>query len=340
MSRPVVAPATGGRYVVAYTDFNGDGDELGVALRAIDPGSPPTAAPAHANATTLFSQYDADLIATSSGLVVAWVDNANAATAPDLKFRTFGFDLTPTSEEQSLAATAANEGDVALAPWGSSWAAAWRAGEDGLETLRIQAGTTGWSIGPFLPGPVGSLPALAELDSTHLLVIYTEGTDVSDSGNIDGSKVRVAVLDVGQPGNVAGTDVPVGIACSVGLSQDQPNAVRAGDTVFLAWRTVAALLACGADANVGDPQAEELWLKEVRWNGTTLDLSVTELPLPRSSGHRKGDQRLPAFAVGPLMPLGQQLVTAFDDLGRNFPQGKGNADVIVEAIPIPLLRLP
>jgi hypothetical protein len=302
-----------------------------VALRVIDAASAPSGSPAHANATTVFSQYDADLIATSSGLVVAWVDDANAATAPDIKFRTFGFDLTPTSGEQSLAATAANEGDVALAPWGTSWAAAWRAGENGLETLRVQAGTTGWSIGPFLPGPVGSLPALAELDSTHLLVAYTEGLDASETGNIDSSKLRVAVLDVAPPGNVTVFDVPAGVTSAMGLTQDQPNAIRVADKVFLAWRTVTAL---------GNAQAEELWLKEIRWNGTTLDLGVTELPLPRSSDHRKGDQRLPALAAGPLVPLGQQLVTAFDDLGRNFPQGKGNADVVVEAIPIPLLRLP
>ncbi len=130
---------------------------------------------------------------------------------------------------------------------------------------------------------------------------------------------------------MTGVDVPAGVASAVGLTQDQPNAIRVANQVFLAWRTVAGL---------GDPQAEELWLKEVRWNGSMLDLGLIELPMPRSSEHRKGDQRLPSFAAGPLVPLGQQLVTAFDDLGRNFPQGKGNADVIVEAIPIPLIRFP
>jgi len=66
----------GGKYAVAYTDFNGDGDELGIALRIVDPEIAPTGTPAHANATTIFSQYDPDVIATSSGLVLAWVDDS------------------------------------------------------------------------------------------------------------------------------------------------------------------------------------------------------------------------------------------------------------------------
>jgi hypothetical protein len=335
MSHPVVAALPDGTYAVAFTDFNGDGDELGVALRLVDPAIAPNGSPAHANVTTTFSQYDPDLIATSSGLVTAWVDDSDGTTNPKVKYRTFAFDLTPTSDELPLAvmSTSESEGDVALAPWGTSWAAAWRADDGGVETLRVRSGAAIWNIGPYLPGPVGSRPAMAELDETHLLVIYAEGTDPADTGVANGSKIRVAVLDSSAPG--AATPLDISSTLAVGLSQDQPNAVRAGGQVFVAWRTESPL---GIDA--GSANGEELWLKSIGWNGAMIDLSTSEIPLPRSSAHRLGDQRRPALAAGLLAPTGVELVTAFDDLGKVFDAGEGNGDVVVEAIPLPILRLP
>jgi len=335
MSHPVVAAVPGGKYAVAYTDFNGDGDKLGIALRLVDPAAAPTGAPMHANVTTVFSQYDPDLIATASGLVAAWIDDSDASTQPKLKYRTFALDLMPTSGELSLAmaSSSASEGDVALANWGSSWVAAWRSDENGLETLRIRSGSTAWSIGTYLPGPVGSRPALAELDATHLLAVYVEGTDPAETGTANDSKLRVVVLDAAAPGAV--TPLDVSTVFGAGLSQDQPNAVRAGDQVFIAWRSRSPI---GSDAGGGS--GDELWLKSIGWNGSTLDLSAAEIPLPRSPVHRAGDQRLVGLASGPLAPVGRQLVTAFDDLGKTFGSGELDGDVVVEAIPIPLLRLP
>ena len=46
MSHPVVAAVSNGRYAVAYTDFAGDGDELGIALRLVDPAVAPSGTPA------------------------------------------------------------------------------------------------------------------------------------------------------------------------------------------------------------------------------------------------------------------------------------------------------
>jgi hypothetical protein len=40
-SSPVVAALPGAKYAVAWTDFDGDGDELGVALRLVDPAIAP-----------------------------------------------------------------------------------------------------------------------------------------------------------------------------------------------------------------------------------------------------------------------------------------------------------
>jgi hypothetical protein len=329
ISHPVVAAVPDGRFAVAFTDFNADGDELGVALRLVDPSAGKLGALVHANASTAFSQYDADIVATSSGLVVAWLDDSSAATAPDVKYRTFDFELRPTSGELDLASSAANEGDVALVAWQSGWAAAWRSGDNGLETLHARAGSIEWSIGPFLPGPVGSRPALAEIDSTHLLVVFAEGTDASaDAGS--SSKLRAAVLDSAAPGIVSAVDVPALVPAFVGRTQDQPNAARVGQRLFVAWRS---------PAEPGEAQGDELWLKQIVWNGTMLLLDSIEIPLPRSTAHRAGDQRRPALAAGPLLPIGDQLVTAFDDLGHTFGSGEGNGDVAVEAIPVPLVRV-
>jgi len=292
-SHPVIASLPSGKFAVAYTDFQGDGDKLGVALRMVDPPNAPTGSPAHANTTTVFSQYDPDLIATSTGLVVAWVDDANAASAPDIKYRTFGFDLMPTSGEQALATTVASEGNVALAPWGTGWAAAWRAGVSGVESIEIQSGSTHWSVGPFLPGPSDVRPALAELDATHLLVVYAEGFDPAETGVSNDSHLRAAVLDLAAPGTAAAFDVPAMVPEAAGLSQDQPNAMRVGNRVFSAWRTSAA---------PGNANGENLWLKEVTWNGTSLDLGITEIALPRLPTHRTGNQRRPALAAGSLAP--------------------------------------
>jgi hypothetical protein len=338
MSNPVIAAVPGGKYAVAYTDFNGDGDELGIALRLVDLASPPTGAPAHANTTTAFSQYDPDLLATPSGLVVAWVDDSPAASGPRVMFRTFDNNLSPTSSEQPLSMSAddggadagnPNEGDVALSPFGSSWAAAWRAGENGLETVHIRTGSTTWSIGPYLPGPVDDRPALAELDATHLLVVYTEGTDPEETGVANGSKLRVGVLDTAAPGTITPTDVAAIVSGNDALAQSQPNAIRVGSRVYIAWRTESAL---------GNANAEELWLKLVGFGSTGLDLTSSEIPLPRSASHRSGDQRRPALAASSLGSEGT-LVTAFDDLGKVFTS-EGNGDPAVEAIPMPLLRLP
>jgi len=330
-SHPVIASLPSGKFAVAYTDFQGDGDKLGVALRMVDPPNAPTGSPAHANTTTVFSQYDPDLIATSTGLVVAWVDDANAASAPDIKYRTFGFDLMPTSGEEALATTVASEGNVALAPWGTGWAAAWRAGASGVESIEIQSGSTQWGVGPFLPGPSDARPALTELDATHLLVVYAEGFDPAETGVSNHSHLRAAVLDLAAPASAAAFDVPAMVPEAAGLSQDQPNGMRAGNRIFIAWRSSAA---------VGNANGEDLWLKEVTWNGTALDLGMAEISLPRSTAHRTGNQRRPALAAGPLAPTGQQLVTAFDDFGLVLGPREGSGDVIVEAIPIPLLRLP
>ena len=97
--------------------------------------------------------------------------------------------------------------------------------------------------------------------------------------------------------------------------------------MYLSWRAAAAS---------GDPKAEELWLRELQWNGSSITLG-TPLRLPRWDAHTAGDQRFPALAASPLGPEGA-LVTAWDDYGLVFGKDEGAPDVVVELIPVPVLR--
>lgn len=319
-SSPVVAALPGAKYAVAWTDFDGDGDELGVALRLVDPAIAPAGEPAHANTTTAFSQFDPDMIWTGSELVVAWADDSAPSTGPDLRMRQFDAALSPIGAEQSLAASASAEGNVALGMFGAAWAAAWRAtGSNGLESVEAKSGNTTWSVGPHAPPGPDDKPALVELDASTLLVVFTIG----DGGTGSGSKLRGGLLNP----SAAGATTAVALDTGLTAAQSNPSAVRVGSRVYLSWQSAAA---------AGDPKAEELWLREVQWSGSAVTLG-TPLRLPRWDAHTPGDQRFPALAASPLVPEGA-LVAAWNDFGLVFGKSEGAPDVVVELIPIPVLR--
>jgi hypothetical protein len=88
----------------------------------------------------------------------------------------------------------------------------------------------------------------------------------------------------------------------------------------------------------GKKNDEQLWLKQVDWNGTAIALSMhAETPLPRRAQAQVGDQRLPGLAASTL-PSGGAIVAAWDDLGKTIAPGEGNGDVVVELAPTPVLR--
>ena len=337
-ANPVLAALPGGKYAAAWTDFNGDGDELGVALRLVDPATPPSGPPAHANTSTDFGQSDPDILYVPPDVVVAWVDHADAFNGPDVKYRTFSESLSPTSGEVTLAGTAASEANVALAPFSGSWVAAWRSTASGSEFVEVVAGGVSWTVGtsgmsPFLPPPADEKPALVELDATHLLVVFTEATDPAMTGVANTPRLRVAILDTSAPGPVVGMAVNQMLPGfgDPEIAQSHANAIRVEDKIFLTWRTSRVL---------GDPNAEELWLAEVEWDGATLTINE-EFPLPRWPDHQLGDQRRPALAAVPssgALP-GGAIASAWDDLGRTFGPISGTPDVVVELIPVPIVRM-
>jgi hypothetical protein len=319
-SDPVVASTSAGRYVAAWADFDGDGDELGILLRSVDANGT-SSANVVANTTTAASQHSADMIFTGSQIVVAWVDDSNAETAPDLRMRTFNADLTPTSSEQTLTATAARESDVVLAPFAGSFAAAWRSVVDGAETIYARAGSAEWTVTVPLAGPTGNRPALAALDATHLVLVYSEGVDSEGTGVANGSKLRAAVLDVASPGSVLSVDVP---GATHG-AQSQPNAIRAAGEVYVAWRVAGT---------PGDSNGEDVVIKAVRLGaGGGVELNEPEMPMTRGE-RRSGDQRAPALAASG----GGTLVSGWDDLGRNLGHLEWNRDVVLNVAAVPLVR--
>ncbi|MCA9598568.1 MAG: hypothetical protein KC776_34895 [Myxococcales bacterium] len=326
-SNPVVAALPAGRYAVAWNDFSGDGDEVGVALRLVDPsGAPPNGAPQYANTTTAFSQLNPDVLRVGGDVVIAWEDDSAVGTGPDLRFRVVptSLNLSGTSE-QTLAATSAAETAVCLAAFSGSWAAAWRqSAAGGTEAVAAKAGALAWSVGPHLPGPASDKPALVELDSTTLLLVYTESIDSADAGVANGSRLRGALLRTGQPGATASFVLE---PASPPSSQSQPVATVVGGRTFIAWRSAST---------AGDPTAEQLWLQEATWDGATLSLA-TPLALPRWPAHGQDDQRFPALASSPLAPQGA-LVAAWDDYGRVLGGIEGAPDVLSELIPVPILR--
>jgi hypothetical protein len=323
-ANPVVAGLPDGNYAVAYTDFGGDGDALGIALRKVNPTTGASGSVTYANSVTNFSQYDADMIWTGSELVVAWVDTSNGSTGPDLRIRRFNSSLTPIAAEETLANTAASEADVALTTFGTGWAAAWRSAFAGMETVYVRVGTTTWTAATTMPGPTQVRPALVQLDATHLLLVYVEHGWDSTAGTLTPSQLRGAIVDTTTTGGSL-TSFPIGSSTT---STTTPTLARVGTRFYLAWRN---------DAVSGSADGDELWLKELPWNASTATLDVTSTPitLPRWSTHVTGDQRAPALAAG-AVSSGPALIAAWEDYGTSL--GVPRTAVATTLFPTPILR--
>jgi hypothetical protein len=335
-ANPVVAAVADGTYVLAWTDFDGDGDESGVAMRLFDPATGPIGNISHANVTTSFSQYDPDVLALADGtLVVAWTDGSDALNGPDVRLRRFSSTLDPLGGESTLANTPDVESDVVLGAFAGSWAAAWRVASNGMESLgATMAGGVSWTVGPFVSAPVDDRPALVALDATHLLLVHTEGVDVDGDGLADGSKLSYVVLDTATPGTTASHDFPAdssGLASGVWSSH--PAAVRSGSDIYVAWRSAAV---------PGSARGEDLWLGKLAIDTSQWTVSIPtanpEIPLPRSTSHNLGDQRHPALASGTWCSE-SSLVAVWEDEGLTLGAAEGAPDVLFEQLPEPILRL-
>lgn len=350
------------RYVVAWNELGGQGSDLGIAFRKVTvdaTGAAPVLtldAIQHPSAGAVWGQQDPDLITLGGGRVIlAWTDMRNPATAPDVRFRAFSHELTDIGEFP-LAATSAVEGGIGLATVpgdGGAFFYAYReARPDGGETIVVgrRAGTDLESTltvrvpAPIVsgkvqgPGPEGARPSVVGLDTDRALVVFPIGTDPNGTGVFQTFRLWGAVVDV-TTNQVRGSGaieplVPP-YASDPTVSLTRPLLVEAGnDGIFLTWQSAGLL---------GDAAAEELWLKKIHWSPTAAGMGLTlthsELPLPRSSAQRAGDQRSPGLAVVGYPGGGRALAMAWEDGGLTFGPDAARPDIAVQIAPLPIDRL-
>lgn len=319
---PVVAALPAGKFALAWNDLAGG--SLDVAIRIIEP-SGALGAVAVANQTLPSAQQDPDVLWTGSDLVVAWMD------AFRIKSRRFDASLTAIDSETAVSANGEVARSASLAQFGASWAVAWRAiDSSGLELIRVKSGSTAWSIGPFVPGATKERPAVVGLDATHVLVVFTEGTDPLATGTASVTRLRMAVLESASPGVVPSAQILATLepwASDNTLTQSRPALVRAGLRTYLAWHT---------ESPVGDGRSDEVFFRELTWNGTTVSL-LAEMPL-QADAPRAAAQRAPALAESPLYPAGA-LVTLWEDSNAE-PMHTMAPDIVFGLRPTPIVVLP
>jgi hypothetical protein len=316
-----------GSFATVFEAFDADGDELGLALRGFGPDG--TLGPlVVANEVAVADQVAPDVVKAGGGIVVAWTDHSNAVTGPDIRFRRFGQDLSPVSDDETLAATDAFETSVALTRWGDSWAAAFRAAQpDGTEDLVIVAPDLDleWKVSGYWPAASDDRPSLVALDDATLLVAFAEGTIPDGHFLPDVSRLRIAVLHEGNAGEVDTCDpVPdMGTYFEPQVSQGQPTLATLDGEVALGWRSALV---------PGDARSEELW-ETLRPFSAGIE-SCSELggggisEVPTGEAELVGDQRHLAFVA----ERGLRVAT-WEDYARTISSDQGSPDLVLKLSP-------
>ncbi len=319
-AEPVVAALPAGKFVIAWNDLAGG--SMDVAMRVVDQNG--ASSVAVANQSVVGAQRDADLLWTGTELVVAWVDGQYP------KVRRFDGNLLALEPESALDTIGTVGGSIAVAGFGPSWAAAWRVIEpSGLESIHARSGATTWSVGPFLPGASLDRPALVSLDATHLLLVFTEGTDPLVTGTASVTRLRGAILDASSPTAVAMFPIDATVepwASDVSLGQSRPGLALSGTRRYLTWQS---------ESPIGNVLDDEVWFRELVWDGSSLAL-LPEMPL-RADAPRAEAQRAPAIAGSPLWPEGA-LVTVWED-STSDPKHTYLPDLVFGLRPTPIVVL-
>lgn len=329
---PVVALSPEGALLCAFTDYGGDGDGLGLALVSWPAGSSEPEAPIWLSDIEPFAaQSEPDLLALSSGYVLAYTDTSDALTGPDVRVVELSSEL---EVERWYSVDSWNvEGQPALAPLGDAWGVAVRQTTDeATEALVVfDASTdTRWTIGPYRAPASDDQAALLELDPRYRLVLYVVGTDPDDDELFTTGQLRLAVLDREEPGAPV-LDQPLGTTqdyeLSSAVSHGRPGLVRVGDAIYATWTTAAL---------PGEARGEDTWFERLDVSGAGSSLSLVlggELPLPRASHEWFGDQRRGLFTVLP-----EALVAVWEDYGKTLGPLAGEPEVLLQYLPLPVQR--
>lgn len=335
LSAPVVAATLDDAYAVAWTDYLGDGDELGIGLTTFTPTgtpAPPGATsfppPAQgsvqfANQESAFSQHSPDVAWLGDQLLLAWIDESYLT--PQVVARYFTAAGLPNGDEFPLSTSDNIQSRVSLTRFGAGWAAAWlESSLNGAAAITVAtSGDANWQVNLAAPGGEADVPALIAIDAQHLLLAYTEGTDPDDSGLFAVPRLRVAILSLNQQGSVIGSSINHVVEPFLSaerVSQWHPDLLTVEEQVYVAWTTSGL---------PGDATGDEVWLKQLTYDASTMatwslsgslsglfKLTLEEQPIPRVFGTRTGDQSTPALGVV-LSPYlqGGAIAAAWNDVG-------------------------
>jgi len=312
---PVVAALPGGGFAVAYADYGVDGDGLGIALRRVSGDGASVVSAGHANTTTDFSQHSPDILWSGTQLTVAWEDESTIPRRGCT--RRFDAQLAPVGP-QVCTALGPSVSRMSLGSLQAEAVLSWRQDEPAATSYAIQMPGGTWISDPLDPPWFDETMALAPLDASTMLAVYTDGLGQQWAALIDEQGQELAEPVV------------------LGASRYRPSLAATEAGVYLAWRRPAVPDSGGA----WDPVLDELWLQRLSWDGVTLDASAEPIPLPRLPSHQHGDQAMPALAAAPYWPSGAVLA-AWDDLtSENYGGEPDHGDVALELIPTPILRTP
>ena len=313
---PVVAALPSGGFVVAYDDLYLDGDGLGVVLVRLDENGQEISSLQTPTETTLYGQHSPDLIWQNNRLWLAWQDDSTVLSngGPRLCVRSFSDDLTPLSGEGCDAVGGATLAGVSWATTSTGTARAWREESAGSGAIEVRWASQQWSLALDGLPPEHEKPAMAELDASHLLVVYTDGP---------GDQVFTILDDTG------GSTTPVVVNAGADEVWLEPSLAVTDDGVFLAYRDVAT-----GTTNWSE-NLDETYLQELSWDGATL--SFGDLwTLPHDPVLLAGDQRRPALC-GALAGVSGAVWAAWEDLAEG-QAGPEHGDVRVSLMPTPIVR--
>lgn len=365
LAAPVVTATLDGSYAVAWTDYFGDGDELGIGLTTFAPTGEPAPPGAtnfpppeqgtvqFANQESAFSQHSPDIAWLADRLLVAWVDESYLTA--QLVGRYFNASGVPIGDEFLLSVSDGIQSHVSVTKFSSGWAAAWlESSFDGFATVAVTTSTgASWHVNLAAAGGSSDIPALVEVDEQHLLLAYTEGTDPDESGLFTVPRLRVAILSMAQQGVVTGSTIEHLMEPFLGaerLAQRHPNLLTVEEQVYVAWTTSGL---------PGDATGDEVWLKQLTYDAPMLStwsfsgslsglfaLNRTEQPIPRVFGTRIGDQSRPALGavLSPYLQ-GGAIAAAWNDVGHTQAEPSSTSalgprpDVAFTLVPSPIVRL-
>lgn len=300
---PVIATVPGG-FVVAYADLgnpDSDGDGLDVRLTHLDLLAQTIGSPLIAHGETLFGQHSPDVFWDGAELVVGWEDDGMASSwERRVCSRTFSSGVAPTGAA-TCESSAANQSEIVLAATSQGLAKAWR--EETLDGVWLELRYAGhaWSVQLAGYPPTGESAAMAELDASHLLMVYTDGW---------GDQMMVVADSAG------GMTEPV----LLGAERYEPSVAVTQDGVYLSWRERLGL--------------DDVLVRKASWDGFELSWPGDAMEIPYPDTMCGGDQDRASLVSEAFLPTGA-LVAIWNDMNTGqVPHG----DVLVSVMPTPIVR--